>query len=93
MLILNEYCETAKAFLLCGCYSSLGVLLHIVRQHKRSKALTALFFPTAAALFLIGWSLSWIGSQKSPRKTLIAPAKDHVHLTAIPIEEKAVITK
>ena len=93
MLILNEYCETAKAFLLCMVYCSLGAFLHIVRQHKRSKALRVLFFPAAAALFLVGWSLSWIGSQKPSRKTLAAPAKDNVHLKAITLEDPTEIVQ
>jgi hypothetical protein len=93
VVILNEYYETAKAFLLCMVYCSLGALLHIVRQHKRGKTLRALFFPAAAAIFIIGWSLSWIGSQKPPRKTPAAPAKDNVHLKAIALEEPTEITQ
>ena len=69
----------------------LGAMLHIVRQHKRYRALRALFLPIAAVLFLIGWSLSWIGSQKQPRKTHGEPRKDHVHLKAITLEEPAEI--
>ena len=69
----------------------LGVMLHIVRQHKRYRALRALFFPIAAVLFLVGWSLSWIGSQKPPRKTHVEPQKGHVHIEAITLEETAEI--
>jgi hypothetical protein len=67
-------------------------MLHIVRQRKRYRALRALFFPIAAVLFLIGWSLSWIGSQKPPRKTHGELQRDHVHLKAITLEEPAKIT-
>ncbi len=93
MVVLNQYSGTAKAFLLCADYSNLGALLHIVRQHKRNKALIAIFFPVAAALFLIGWSLSWIGSQKPPHKANVAPEKEHVHLKAITLEEPTEITR
>jgi hypothetical protein len=68
-------------------YSDLGVLLHIVRKHKRNRALIALFFPVAVVLFLIGWSLSWIGSQQQPSKTHVKPPKDNVHIGAIVLEE------
>ncbi|MCW4043934.1 MAG: hypothetical protein NWE94_00255 [Candidatus Bathyarchaeota archaeon] len=67
--------------------------MQVVRKHKRSKALLALLFPVAAALFLIGWSLTWIGSQKPPRKTAAKPQKNHVHLEAIPLEEPIEIAK
>jgi hypothetical protein len=70
-----------------------GAMLHIVRKHKRHRALTALFFPIAAVLFLVGWSLTWIGSQKQPRKTHVAPPKDHVHIEAITLEQPTEITR
>jgi hypothetical protein len=61
--------------------------LHIVRKHKRNKALMALLFPIVIVLFLIGWSLSWIGFQKQPRKTPIETGKDNVHMGAMVLEE------
>jgi hypothetical protein len=67
--------------------------LHIVRKHTRNKALIALFFPVAIVLFLIGWSLSWIGAEKQPRKTHVEPPKDNVHLKAIVLEEPREIAK
>ncbi|HEX9863187.1 MAG TPA: hypothetical protein VGB11_07910 [Candidatus Bathyarchaeia archaeon] len=67
--------------------------MQVVRKHKRRRALLLLFFPAAIVLFLIGWSLSWIGSQKQPRKTHAEPPKDHVHLKAITLEEPTEITQ
>ncbi|MCJ7762996.1 hypothetical protein MUP38_06045 [Candidatus Bathyarchaeota archaeon] len=67
--------------------------MQVVRKHKRRRALLAIFFPAAIVLFLIGWSLTWIGSQKQPRKTPVEPQKDHVHLKAITLEEPAEITR
>lgn len=61
--------------------------MQVVRKHKRSKALTVLFFPITIIIFLIGWSLSWIGTQKQPRKTHVEPKKDNAYLEAITLEE------
>jgi hypothetical protein len=83
--------KSKSFFTVCVMYC-LGAILHIVRQRKHYRALRALFFPIAAVLFLIGWSLSWIGSQKQPRKTHGEPPKDHVHLKAITLEEPTEIT-
>lgn len=71
----------------------MGALLQIVRKHKHNKALIAVFFPIAIVLFLIGWSLSWIGSQKQPRKTHVEPPKDNVHIKAITLEEPTEIAR
>jgi len=84
--------KSKSFFIICVVYC-LGAILHIVRRHKRHRALIALFFPIAAVLFLIGWSLTWIGSQKPPRKTHGEPPKDQVHLKAITLEEPAEITR
>jgi hypothetical protein len=65
----------------------LGVKLQVVRKHKRSKALRFIFFPAAIIIFLIGWSLTYIGTQEQPRKTHAKPPKENVHLEAIPLEE------
>jgi len=71
----------------------LGALLQIVRKHKHGKTLRAIiFFPAAAVLFLIGWSLTWIGTQKPPLKTHAKPQKDNVHIGAIVLEEPTEIT-
>ncbi len=65
----------------------LGVVLRVVRQHKRGKALRFILFPVAVILFLIGWSLTWIGTKEQPRKTHAKPQKEDVHLKAIQLEE------
>jgi hypothetical protein len=59
--------------------------MHIVRYHKRNRALVALFFPVSAVLFLFGWGLSLVGSHKPPRKTTVET--DNVHLEVITLEE------
>ena len=61
--------------------------MQIVRKRKRNKAIIALFLPVIIFLWMIGWSLYWIGSQKQPRKTHVEPPKDHVHIKAIVLEE------
>ena len=65
--------------------------MQVVRKHKRSKAFMLLFLPATIVVFLIGWSISWIGSQKQPRKAQNGPPKDKIHLEAITLEEPAEI--
>jgi hypothetical protein len=91
MVILNQYFKKQKVFLGVLQCIGIGVLLQVVRKHKRSKAFLALFFPVTIAIFLIGWSLSWIGTQKQPHKTHVELPKDNVHLEAITLEEQTEI--
>jgi hypothetical protein len=81
----------SKTFLPSVGVYCLGAVLQVVRKHKRHKTLIALFFPAAIFLFLIGWVLCCIGSQKQPRKTQPERPKDAVHLQAIVLEEPAEI--
>jgi len=82
-----------KVFLVVLRSIVLGALLQIVRKHKHGRALRAIiFFPAAAVLFLIGWSLTWIGTQKQVLKTHAKPQKENLHLEAIVLEETPEIT-
>jgi len=57
-------------------------------KRKRNKVITVLFFPAIIFLWIVGWSLYWIGHQKESRKPPISPEKeDHISLKAIPVEE------
>jgi hypothetical protein len=46
-----------------------------------------LLFPAVIFLFLIGWSLYWIGLQKRRQKAQPARPKDNVSIMAIVLEE------
>jgi lipopolysaccharide export system protein LptC len=61
--------------------------LQILRKHKRNRAITALLFPAVIFLFLIGWSLYWIGLQKRRQKAQPVRPKDNVSIMAIVLEE------
>jgi lipopolysaccharide export system protein LptC len=61
--------------------------LQILRKHKRNRAITALLFPAVIFLFLIGWSLYWIGLQKQQHKAPPERPKDNVTLKTIVLEE------
>jgi hypothetical protein len=57
---------------------------------KRNKAIIALLLPAIIFLWIVGWSLYWIGHQKEPRKPQppsSAKEEDHVSLKAIALEE------
>lgn len=57
---------------------------------KRNKAIIAVLLPAIIFLWIVGWSLYWIGHQKKPR-TLRSPQsteeEDNVSLEAIALEE------
>jgi hypothetical protein len=59
----------------------------------------ALFLlPGLIFIFLMGWSMYWIGDQKRPEKRTektkhkVPPKKDNVTLMPIPLEERPEIT-
>jgi len=81
-----------KVFLVVLRIIVLGVLLQVVRKHKRNRVLTALLLPAAAVLLIIGWGLSLIGTQKRPRKATVKPQKDNVQIGAIVFEEPTEIS-
>jgi len=59
-------------------------------KSKRNKLVIALFLPGIVFLWLVGWSLYWIGRQKESQKTPPAASRkeeDPVTLEAIAIEE------
>ncbi|MEM2108062.1 MAG: hypothetical protein QXL10_02110 [Candidatus Bathyarchaeia archaeon] len=58
-------------------------------EHKRSKALILLLLPALIFLWIIGWSLYWIGHQKEHRKIRQTEPqeKDHVQLMPVVFEE------
>ena len=60
------------------------------KKGKRSRWLKALLLPAFIFLWIVGWSLYWIGHQKESRKPQPPPSnaeEDHVSLEAIGLEE------
>jgi len=60
------------------------------RRHKRNKAMRIMLLPVMIFMFLIGWSMYWIGNRKRPVKRQRKPLKkekDNVkdNVTVIPI--------
>ena len=67
-------------------------------RKKRSKLTVALLAPILIIVFIVGWSLYWIGQSrqpntKQPQKTINkTPAKqDNVKLIVIPPQEKEIL--
>jgi hypothetical protein len=69
----------------------LGVVLKILREkRRRNKAIVVLLLPAIIFLWIIGWSLYWIGHQKEPRQAQPSSSpkeEDHVSLIPIVLEE------
>jgi hypothetical protein len=63
-------------------------------RSKRNKAIIVLLLPAIIFLWIIGWSLYWIGHQKEPLKAqpFSSPTEeDHVSLIPIVFEEPSEI--
>jgi hypothetical protein len=61
---------------------------------KRNKAIIVLLLPAIIFLWIIGWSLYWIGHQKEPRKaqpSSNAKEEDRVSLIPMVLEEPSEI--
>jgi flagellar basal body-associated protein FliL len=57
---------------------------------KRNKAIIAVLLPAIIFLWIVGWSLYWIGHQKEtqkPQPPQSAKEKDHISIEAIAFEE------
>lgn len=79
-----------KAYFISETIYSLGALLKIFREErKRSKALILLLLPAVIFLWVIGWSLYWIGHQKEHQKMRQTDSQgtDHVHFMLAVLEE------
>jgi Tfp pilus assembly protein PilO len=67
-------------------------------RHKRNSIMTLFLLPVLIFIFLMGWSMYWIGGQKRPEKRakktrLKEPSKkDNVTFMPIILEEKPEIT-
>jgi hypothetical protein len=60
------------------------------QKGKRGRAVAALLLPAIIFLWIVGWSLYWIGRQKESRKPPPASSpekEDYVTLEAIALEE------
>lgn len=64
----------------------LGAVLKILKEkRKRNKAIIVLLLPAIIFLWIIGWSLYWIGHQKEPRQAQPSSPKEEDHVSLIPI--------
>jgi hypothetical protein len=67
------------------------------RRKKRSKFAVALLSPILAIVFVVGWSLSWIGQPKAKQqqkpiiKTQATQDKDSIELIVIPMQEEQIL--
>ena len=65
---------------------------------KRNNIMTLLLLPVVIFIFLLGWSMYWIGDQKRPKKRTEKtkrekpPKKDNVTFMPIILEEKPEMT-
>ena len=55
------------------------VTLHNPTMHKRNRAVQLLLLPTILFMWIVGWSLYWIGPNKKPTKPTKTP--EHEKLT------------
>jgi hypothetical protein len=64
-----------------------------ISRKKRNKLTVALLAPILIIVFIVGWSLYWIGQSKQPEKTINkTPAKqDEFELIVIPPQEKEIL--
>jgi hypothetical protein len=63
-------------------------------RSKRNKAIIVLLLPAIIFLWIIGWSLYWIGHQKEPREVQPSSShkeEDYVSLIPIVLEEPSEI--
>jgi len=67
-----------------------GAVLRVKTQKRtRSRAIVALLMPAVIFLWIIGWSLYWIGHQRDGKRAPSWKASENtVQLKAIPFEEK-----
>jgi flagellar basal body-associated protein FliL len=64
------------------------MLVTIKSKRKRSKAMMIILLPVLIFMFVIGWCMYWMGSQKRTGKTQRKPPeKDNVTIMPIIFEE------
>jgi hypothetical protein len=57
-------------------------------RHKRDKAIMVLLSPVVAMLWLIGWSLYWMGSRKQLDRSAESNRPEDVTFTVLMSEQK-----
>ena len=66
-----------------------GAVLRVkTRKPARNRALVALLLPAFIILWVVGWSLYWIGRQQDSKRTDSKFSRDNVRIEVIPIEER-----
>ena len=66
-----------------------GAVLRVKTQKPtRNRAIVALLLPAVALLWIVGWSMYWIGRQRDSRRTDSGVSRDNVRLDVIPLEER-----
>ena len=69
---------------------SVGAVLRVTKQkRKRNRLVVALLLPALVLVWLVGWSMYWLGHQREDKnRTKPAPKKDNVTLIpAVALEE------
>ena len=77
-------------FLLHGLNCVHGAVLRATKQkRKRSRLVVALLLPVLVLVWLVGWSMYWLGHQRTDNKrNKPAPKEDNVELVpAVALEE------
>lgn len=59
----------------------------------RSRVVVIILLPIIILLWIIGWSLFWIGSQKKPQKTQDKTERDGIGITTHVYKEYETMTK
>jgi hypothetical protein len=66
------------------------VTFHYPTTRKRNRAVQFLLLPTVIFVWIVGWSLSWIGSSKKPVKPSKTPEKKELTHYVLMTEEQLV---
>jgi len=59
-----------------------AVLRDTKPRHRRNRAITLLFLPVLVVVWLVGWSLFWVGGRRDRErpKSKMEPKEDHITL-------------
>jgi hypothetical protein len=82
--------QVNKAYLKLPYQRRIGGTLLKNAKGRRSRVVVAVLLPAIIFLWIVGWSLYWIGRQKEsrePEPPTAAEPEDCVSLKAIPLEE------
>jgi hypothetical protein len=93
--------ESESGSLVSKAFSATSVILYIqgavlrvkTQNSRRNRVFVVLLMPAVIFLWVVGWSLYWIGHQRDDKRAPISkPSGNNVHLKIISFEEKPEIT-